>query len=172
LSEIGFRHGSFDVVYAAQVFEHLPTPAVELAEIRSVLRPEGLLYIDVPNYQTLSILLGRDDFMLNEPPQHVNYFTPQSLRRLLQSAGFANIRVSTDGGLKWENLLGRSIKSEIKDAYGLDERSGTPSPSTERRVAVPVRDGMKRLALKALIQPVFYHLFKVGMRLVAVGRRP
>jgi SAM-dependent methyltransferase len=166
LADIAFPDGYFDVVYAAQVFEHLPNPGAELAEIRRVLRPGGLLYIDVPNYQTLSIVLGRDDFMLNEPPQHINYFVPASLGRLVRSASFVDVRISTDGGLKWENLFGRSINSEIKDAYEIERPTPAQPPADGSAAAV------KQLLLKVLVKPVLYDRLKVGMKLVAIARRP
>jgi SAM-dependent methyltransferase len=152
------------------VFEHLPNPGVELAQLRRVLRPGGLLYVDVPNYRTLSILLGRDDFMLNEPPQHLNYFTPASLASLVRSAGFTDVRVFSNGGLKWENLVGRSIDSEIKEAYGLTPRAAAP-----RADAPPGRPGvaqaLKRLLITVLVKPVLYDRLTVGMKLVALARK-
>ena len=68
LQDFDFPDHHFDVIHAAQVFEHLDSPLEVLAELRRILRPGGICYVDVPNYQTLSILLGRDQFDFNEPP--------------------------------------------------------------------------------------------------------
>lgn len=171
LQEIAFAAASFDVVYAAQVFEHLADPLADLRELRRILKPGGLLYLDVPNYHTLPILLGRDDFMLNTPPQHINYFTPRTLRHLLQSAGLQQVQLSSAGGLKWENLLGRPITSEIASAYGLvDSRSQKAGGSAT---------GLQRLGTAArllvkltLVEPLLYSGIRVGMNLIAVGRNP
>jgi SAM-dependent methyltransferase len=179
LAELQFPANSFDVVHAAQVFEHLPQPKNELREIRRLLRPQGLLYIDVPNYRTLSIVLGRDDFMLNEPPQHVSYFTPRTLQQLLSTAGFDVTSVGTEGGLKWENLLGRTIKSDIAQAYemvpgirperGVTELAGSRTrKNRQSRIAV----ALKRSIVRGVIKPLLYDRLKVGMLLFAVARRP
>jgi SAM-dependent methyltransferase len=176
LRDLAFPDGYFDVVHAAQVFEHLPSPPAELGELRRILRPGGLLYIDVPNYRTLSIVLGRDDFMLNEPPQHLNYFSPATLTALIEGAGFSCVRTYTSGGLKWENLIGRSIRSDIKDAYGL----GSPKSKAEATAPkAPVSNGrapaagspLKRLALASIVKPLLYDRLKVGMKLSAIARR-
>ena len=174
LSTLQFQPGSFDVVYAAQVFEHLPRPTVDLGEIKRILKPGGLLYIDVPNYRTLSIVLGRDDFMLNEPPQHLNYFRPTVLAAMLRSAGFEVSRVSSAGGLKWENVIGRSIKSEIKDAYGLGEGGrATGSASPQRPLARSASPSMlKQAALTTVVKPLLYERLKLGMLLMAFARKP
>ncbi len=78
-----FPPGHFDVVTANQVLEHLPNPRATLAQIQAAIRPGGYFYANVPNYRCLSILLGRDDFEHNTPPQHLNYFTPRSLKHCL-----------------------------------------------------------------------------------------
>lgn len=89
---------SFDVVILAAVLEHLYDPDVVLSKISDVLRPGGLLYIDVPNeaglyfkignaYQTL---LGRDWCVNLAPtfsPFHVFGFSPKSLRKILHKHG-------------------------------------------------------------------------------------
>jgi SAM-dependent methyltransferase len=171
LADIAFPDQFFDVVYAVQVFEHLPRPTVDLAEIRRILRPGGLLYLDVPNYQMLSILVGRDDFLLNEPPQHVNYFTPKTLAGLVQSCAFSDIHVRTGGGLKWETILGRRYRSDVTEAYGLQsdpDQSFASNPATNQ----PQPSLVKRLLLAALVRPLLYDSLKVGMNLTALARRP
>jgi 2-polyprenyl-3-methyl-5-hydroxy-6-metoxy-1,4-benzoquinol methylase len=167
LSDLAFPSSSFDVVYAAQVFEHLPHPAEELAEIRRILRPNGVLYVDVPNYRTLSIVLGRDDFMLNEPPQHVNYFSPATLRDMLTRNGFDVTKVASGGGLKWENVIGRPIRSDIASAYGLV--SG-PSGGARARGPSMVRR-LKSVLVSKVVKPLLYERLRVGMVLFAVSRK-
>jgi len=44
---LGLKTSSFDLAYAWSVFEHLPQPQPVLAEIRRVLKPGGLLYIQI-----------------------------------------------------------------------------------------------------------------------------
>ncbi len=170
LRDQGFPSGFFDVVCANQVLEHIALPSDDLGDIRRVLRPGGLFYASVPNYHCLSILLGRDDFELNEPPQHVNYFTPKSLCGLLRASGFDILRVSTYGGLKWENLLGRQIKSDIAEAYR-SESAESNSLSGEP-VAPAASTPLVKRALKPVIKSLLYQKAKVGMCLEVFARRP
>lgn len=88
--------GRFDAIYAQDVFEHLRRPREEAAELARLLRPGGVLYVHVPNYASLTIRLGVSRFAYNEPPGHLNYFTPTSLLRLLRMAGFARATLSSD----------------------------------------------------------------------------
>jgi 2-polyprenyl-3-methyl-5-hydroxy-6-metoxy-1,4-benzoquinol methylase len=167
LRELAFPDHHFDVVYAAQVLEHLPDPKADLTEIRRILRPGGTLYVDVPNYRCLSILLGRDRFELNNPPQHINYFTPQTLSRLIQDANFRVERVSSDGGVKWENIFGCKLRSEIWEAYQ------TPDPASKSSHPPPTarRQSIFRRMVYPSFKLVFYEWGKVGMNLTLLATR-
>jgi SAM-dependent methyltransferase len=170
LSDQGFADGFFDTVCANQVLEHMAAPKDDLKEIRRTIRHGGLFYASVPNYRCLSILFGRDDFELNEPPQHVNYFTPKSLCRLLEDCGFEILRTSTYGGLKWENLLGRRISSDIAEAYR-GGASGPDAVSGNGAIIGPARTPLIKRMLHPAVKTFFYRLAKVGMCLEVFARR-
>ena len=96
LREQQWPNARFDAVYAQDVLEHLRRPREELAELARLLRPGGVLFVHVPNYASLTIRLGVSRFAYNEPPGHVNYFTPRTLRDLLRRTGFARVVLSSD----------------------------------------------------------------------------
>jgi SAM-dependent methyltransferase len=167
LETLNFPDGHFDVVHAAQLLEHLPDPRADLAAIRRIVRPGGLIYVDVPNYHTLSIRLGRDDFWLNKPPEHLNYFTPSTLRHLLKTAGFEDIRLESGGGLKWENLLGWTIRRDVSVSRSEGAANAPPPPDR-----LSLRTLLREVVKAALIEPLFYRGLKVGICLAATARRP
>jgi len=76
--------------------EHLRRPRDEVAELARLLRPGGVLFVHVPNYASLTIRLGVSRFAYNEPPGHVNFFTPATLHKLLSATGFSQIKLSSD----------------------------------------------------------------------------
>ena len=51
--ELPFGNGSFDVVYAHQVLQHLADPVAALREARRVLRPGGLVAVRDSDYATM-----------------------------------------------------------------------------------------------------------------------
>jgi SAM-dependent methyltransferase len=86
---------SLDVVVLRLTLEHLLAPLEDLAEIRRVLKPGGLLYVKVPNLHFEHGLGGR---LLHGAghafgtPYHLNHFTPATLNRLLAQAGFSALK--------------------------------------------------------------------------------
>jgi SAM-dependent methyltransferase len=106
LEERPFPESSFDAVLLGAVLEHVFNPHILLAEIHRVLRPGGILWLDVPNEAGAFFVLGNiyhrargRDWVVNLsptfPPYHVFGFTPRSLQRLLKNTGFRVARLQT-----------------------------------------------------------------------------
>lgn len=74
------------LVLLSHVLEHLLDPMAMLTAIRRALRPDGLLFIEVP---AIELFDERDLFQLSF--EHVNYFSHGSLGNLMRRAGFAPV---------------------------------------------------------------------------------
>lgn len=86
--------GTFDLVYAVHVVEHVADPAAFLASCARLVRPGGTLALLTPAGDgDLLRLLGSSWWML-EDPTHVRFLTPASAARLLHAAGLTDVRVS------------------------------------------------------------------------------
>lgn len=79
----GFGERRFDAVTLWAVAEHLLQPAQFLEKIDTILRPGGHCLVLVPNMNSLAVrLLGSRYRYIY--PQHLNYFTARTLRRLAE----------------------------------------------------------------------------------------
>ncbi|HWZ32809.1 MAG TPA: methyltransferase domain-containing protein [Bryobacteraceae bacterium] len=59
IGALPFESGSFDVVTANMVIEHLEDPGTVLGEVRRVLRPGGLFIFHTPNCRSLVMTMAR-----------------------------------------------------------------------------------------------------------------
>jgi SAM-dependent methyltransferase len=80
ISRLPFRDGSFDLVTANMVVEHLADPAGQFAEVARVLVPRGIFLFHTPNVRSYAIAVAR--------------LFPDPLKRRL--AGFLDGRDSAD----------------------------------------------------------------------------
>jgi 2-polyprenyl-3-methyl-5-hydroxy-6-metoxy-1,4-benzoquinol methylase len=81
---------SFDLISMFHVLEHLPEPVSALRTIGEKLKPEGLLYIEVPN----ATRLCSPNYMFFKA--HTLYFTGKALRNLLEKCGFRVVSHNPD----------------------------------------------------------------------------
>ena len=96
----------FPLITAIDLLEHVTDPGAFLRAARERLRDGGLLYLETPNIASTVYATGR---MLGRalngrrsglverlfPPEHVQYFTPASLRALAAASGFQVVSVTT-----------------------------------------------------------------------------
>ncbi len=88
---MSFQSASFDVVFAADVIEHLVDIELFGKEVFRVLKPGGILVLSTPNsafwvYRILGVL-GRTVSELQHPG-HLQFFSKRFLRSLLNECGF------------------------------------------------------------------------------------
>ncbi|MFH0908173.1 MAG: class I SAM-dependent methyltransferase [bacterium] len=86
---------SVDAITVWHVFEHMPDPEALLRECHRVLRPAGVLIIEVPNSGSWQARWTGRHWLHLDPPRHIFQFTKPSMKQLLERAGFAVTKCST-----------------------------------------------------------------------------
>jgi SAM-dependent methyltransferase len=102
-----FDEGSFDLVWASEVIEHVADTERFIGEVRRVLRPGGTLALTTPYHgrvQAAAIALARFEKHFDPRGQHLRFYTRRSLRELLEQMGFEEVRVRA-APLWWRRLL-------------------------------------------------------------------
>lgn len=117
----------YDVITLIDVLEHLTDPKKAVLKLKSVLKPNGFLYIKVPNYpaqalkQDILRKLGLSKAGIMQDYVHINHFTLKSLSSFLSMNGFDIIESGYSTAeiwdLKWKkapkSLLYRSLYNFI-----------------------------------------------------------
>jgi 2-polyprenyl-3-methyl-5-hydroxy-6-metoxy-1,4-benzoquinol methylase len=108
LAEEGFEPDSFDVVTLLSVLEHTTEPRRMLREIAAVLKPGGVLYVIVPNVESLACRVLHEHAATFDGRNHLLYFSGRSLTDVLAREGYeaqlTTTRVTSfDPVLEWLN---------------------------------------------------------------------
>lgn len=88
-----FDSGSFDLIAALMVLEHLHDPLEDVRKLNDWLRPGGHLVGSVPNCASWEFRHFEADWYALQVPTHLFHFTPATLRHLLEDAGFSKVRI-------------------------------------------------------------------------------
>ena len=118
----------FDCVHLSHVLEHLRDPRRAVERIRRLMRPGGVLVVEVPN-EFGDLFTRCRQWFLRRPPAanlvpstHLFFFTLGALRRLLSDAGFAVLQTGTPRrNQSYESRipLGTMVKRVV---YGIEQK--------------------------------------------------
>jgi len=87
-----FEDNSFDGCLMRGYLEHEIEPRQVLDEVHRVLKPGGHIVVQVPNYGSINRRVRGNRWCGYRFPDHVNYFTPHSLRQMVTDHGFEVVR--------------------------------------------------------------------------------
>lgn len=103
IEEQRFEPDFFDAIVMWDVIEHIWDPRSVLRRLVSHLRPGGSLILSTPDVGALTARLMRSRWAFMTPPEHLGFFSPPSLRFLLEAdLGLDTTSSETSG--KWVNL--------------------------------------------------------------------
>lgn len=153
--------GTFDLVYAVHVAEHVADPVAFAARCARLLGPGGVLVWLTPTADSHGPHLFGSSWWMLEDPSHVRFFSEASVRLLLRDQGLADITVI--------RCLGDSLSVEaaslVRRLRGRGDRPGAG-----------VLPGLGVRALSAAVLPVTLAARAVSPRLrptlQVVARRP
>jgi 2-polyprenyl-3-methyl-5-hydroxy-6-metoxy-1,4-benzoquinol methylase len=91
VEDAALHSDSFDAVTLMDVIEHVAEPRTLLCEIYRILRPGGMLFIVTPNFGSLFVWLYGLRAYGVWPDQHVIYFQPSTMDRMLRDVGFKRV---------------------------------------------------------------------------------
>jgi len=106
LEEAEYPGQSFDMITLWHVLEHMPDPLGCLQKIQRLLKRTGLIAIEVPNIGSRRSKRLREKWDQLKPQEHLYYFTPDVLRKMVKKAGFKIVKIKTiPGGTGLGNKL-------------------------------------------------------------------
>ncbi|MHA2283335.1 MAG: methyltransferase domain-containing protein [Promethearchaeota archaeon] len=128
IENIPVADNTYDIVTLLEVFEHFADPMIALQEVKRVLKPGGILFIETPNYLRfylmekyfvflkqiyLKIKRKHTDSWARDLPwfpfDHLYHWTPKTLLSMLNKAGFKHNKIHFIPNYNYEMLTNGSL---------------------------------------------------------------
>ena len=107
---------AFDVIVASHVLEHVPQPRFFLSALCGSLSGRGALLIEVPNEDSATV--GNWIQSGERGRMHLFFFTPRTLRDIIEAAGGRVVHLATFGARKDDSSLiagdAAALKARLK----------------------------------------------------------
>lgn len=109
-----FSSNFFDLVIMNHTLEHLDNPVLVLKKIYKILKPKGILLVDVPNAGGLGSIILKDKWPYKLPLEHKHQFTKESLSAIFKESRFKITHFESRSGIFefanpikeiWESLI-------------------------------------------------------------------
>lgn len=123
-----FPPGTFSVITMFQVLEHVYDPAVYIDAAAHLLRPDGRLFVQVPNAGSWQLLLLGERWSGLDIPRHLLLLHADDLENLLHYYGFEIVRRKRfslrDDPTTLATSLAPMLNPVVRRARGTDENAG------------------------------------------------
>jgi 2-polyprenyl-3-methyl-5-hydroxy-6-metoxy-1,4-benzoquinol methylase len=84
----------FDVIFASHVVEHVTNPRLFVADLEGRLTERGILVLVTPNLRSWLARISGRRWVSLKVPEHVAYYTPDTISRLLEGEGLRVIDIA------------------------------------------------------------------------------
>jgi len=82
-----FVFKKYDIIISLEVIEHIPNVHEVIQKMSNSLNQDGLIFITTPNYNSFEQRVFKENWRLFCPPEHINYFTKNTLIEILVQNG-------------------------------------------------------------------------------------
>jgi SAM-dependent methyltransferase len=105
-----------DLVMMSDFVEHLYHPVDFLKDVSKVLHPEGILCLVTPNCRSLLSRVSGKRWVSFKLPEHVCYYSPSTMKRLLKWTGFRPLRIVPCGQYASVEFIAKRLGRLIMDS--------------------------------------------------------
>ena len=157
--------GHVDVIVLFDVIEHLPDPRETLALCYRQLNPGGIIVITTGDFGSMAAKLAGVRWRLMTPPQHLWFFTQESMRRMSAGLGLSMEHVDHP----WKIVPASLIAFQLRRMLG-----NAPGQHGQRRSRGDTRQPVRRHACRAakgVVIGVRFALPQIVLRLRPIRAR-
>lgn len=103
---------SFDAITLWHVLEHVHQLHHYIEELKTLLKPQGKIFIAVPNYNSVDSSIYRSYWAAYDVPRHLYHFTPKSMDVLVKQHG---LRITSQKPMWFDSFYISLLSSRYKN---------------------------------------------------------
>ena len=100
IAESPYTDNSFDLITAWQYLEHVQHPLEILQKVHQLLKPNGIFMMSTPNFNSINAKIFKSKWYSLDCPRHLYIYTPKTIHKLMEKAGFVVTGISHDTSSK------------------------------------------------------------------------
>lgn len=141
VSKANLPKESFDIVTAWDVFEHILQVNETFQSVARSIKPGGFLFLTTPNIKSWdSQILGKHWYGYKKIPEHLIFFSPQSIRKILEANSFNIIATKTWGFERDLQFLSQKISLYLPNFQKIADPLLSLLSLREKSIYLPVTD--------------------------------
>lgn len=96
-----YKRNFFDYVTMDQVLEHMTDPVQTLKDISKILKPTGVVVVNVPNSESWGAKIFRSKWIHWHTPYHLQHFSKKSIQLAAKNSDFNMVSIKTFTSSEW-----------------------------------------------------------------------
>ncbi len=150
-----FKPNSYDVIVLNNALEHLYYPVEAISKIYKILKREGLIIVNLPNYNSFGRYLFKGNWMALQVPRHLYHFSPKILSEIFKNEGLREIKVQYNYFSQNYYILFQSFRYLMSPKFKKGENGGMAKLDREQN-----------LSFKKEIGKLFFKTLSFGLVLI------
>ncbi|KKQ75709.1 MAG: Methylase involved in ubiquinone/menaquinone biosynthesis [Candidatus Woesebacteria bacterium GW2011_GWB1_38_5b] len=97
--KLDLEKNNYDLIILNHSLEHVRNPLAFMKKVKGLLKKNGVVYVEVPNFASLESMIAKKAWRYLLPNEHIYQFTPETLGRLIEAVGLKVVSNKTYAGL-------------------------------------------------------------------------
>ncbi|MFA5358757.1 MAG: class I SAM-dependent methyltransferase [Patescibacteria group bacterium] len=89
-----YQEKFFDVIILNYVFHQMIDLAEELAQIKKIIKDDGIMVFSIPNVDSRQLTITQRDWFCIDSPRHIYFFSPKTIKRFFEKEGLEIVDIS------------------------------------------------------------------------------
>ncbi len=150
------RHKKYDFITMINVIEHFNNPFKQIAIVSKLLKKDGILYLETPNYNSWLYMIEKEKYTFLTPPDHTYIFSSVSFSFLIKNDSSLKTRDTLTYSYP-EHLMG-ILKNLLKNKKNQILLNDSMQANKENNIAISKSKTIKYMLFDKALSMISYKI--------------